>query len=176
VVLIAYRYITEIAPSARRGTLVSMPQLMAALGVCTGYFTCYITIRLSSSFSFRTPFIIQAIFGTLLAVTCLYLPSSPRWLLLNNRREEALIALERLDIPRAEAEKDILRPVATNEQSTLKMRDCTQIFGKEYAGRTMLGLFILGMVQLCGIDGVLYVRSSHVLTFSKAKTFLSMLQ
>lgn len=151
-----YRYITEIAPSARRGTLVSMPQLMAALGVCTGYFTCYITVRLPNSFSFRIPFIIQAIFGFLLALSCLYLPPSPRWLLLNNRRDEALKALERLDIPRAEAEKDILRP-AVNEHRSLQMRDVLQIFGKEYVGRTSLGLFILGFVQLCGIDGVLYV-------------------
>lgn len=31
------RYITEIAPSARRGMLVSMPQFMACAGICAGY-------------------------------------------------------------------------------------------------------------------------------------------
>lgn len=134
-----------------------MPQLMAACGICAGYFTCYGTIHIESPLSWRTPFIIQAIVGTALATSCLYLPASPRWLLLNHRREEAVAALERLDIPQAEAEKDILRPVARGPPRKLSAGDFMTIFKKQYRGQTMLGLFILGMIQLCGIDGVLYV-------------------
>lgn len=150
-------YITEIAPSAKRGTLVSMPQLMCAVGICAGYFTCYGTIQINSPMSWRTPFMIQAAFGIILTISCLYLPPSPRWLLLKGRREEALQALERLNIPRAEAEKDILRPANANASTAISARDFVTIFKKEYRGRTLLGLFILGMIQLCGIDGVLYV-------------------
>jgi hypothetical protein len=51
--ILLYRYITEIAPSARRGMLVSMPQFMACTGVCAGYFTCYASVRIESSFSWR---------------------------------------------------------------------------------------------------------------------------
>lgn len=47
------RYITEIAPSARRGMLVSMPQFMACAGICAGYFTCYGSVRIESSLSWR---------------------------------------------------------------------------------------------------------------------------
>jgi MFS family permease len=130
---------------------------MAACGVCAGYFTCYGTIHIESSLSWRIPFIIQAVLGSVLAMSCLYLPMSPRWLLLNHRREKALEALERLDIPRAEAEKDILRPVASTSPRKAGPRDFLTIFKKEYRGQTMLGLFILGVIQLCGIDGVLYV-------------------
>ncbi|KAF4635971.1 hypothetical protein G7Y89_g2101 [Cudoniella acicularis] len=149
-------YITEIAPSADRGKFVSMPQLMACFGVCSGYFTCYGTIQLESSMSWRAPFIIQGILGAALAISCLYLPSSPRWLILQGRRDEALHAVERLDISRAEAEKDILRPNASNSPRKLSAKEFLNIFKKEYRGRTLLGLFILGMIQLCGIDGVLY--------------------
>lgn len=94
-----------------------------------------------------------------MTISCLYLPLSPRWLLLNHRREEALAALGRLDIPQAEAEKDILRPVAPGPPRKLSAGDFMTIFKKQYRGQTMLGLFILGMIQLCGIDGVLYVSS-----------------
>ncbi|RDW66928.1 hypothetical protein BP5796_09677 [Coleophoma crateriformis] len=133
-------YITEIAPKVKRGTFVSMPQLMAAFGICAGYFTCYGSIHISSSLSWRLPFIIQSILAIVLAISCIYMPMSPRWLQLNNRSEEALRSIHRLDISPVEAEKDILRPRPV----------------KEYRGRTMLAFFILGMLQLCGIDGVLY--------------------
>ncbi|KAH8808516.1 general substrate transporter [Xylogone sp. PMI_703] len=149
-------YITEIAPSARRGMLVSMPQFMATLGICAGYFTCYGSIHIESSMSWRVPFIIQAVLGFILAMACLCLPMSPRWLLFNHRREEALEALKRLDIPLAEAKKDILRPAAPSPPRKVSAGDFLTIFKKEYRRRTLLGLFILGMIQLCGIDGVLY--------------------
>ena len=106
-------YITEIAPSARRGMLVSAPQLMSTTGVCVGYFTCYASIRLPSSLAWRATFIIQAILGLVLAVGCYFLPQSPRWLLLNNQRDKAVHAIQRLDFGAAEAEKDLLGPAAT---------------------------------------------------------------
>lgn len=76
----------------------------------------------------------------------------------HERREEALRSLERLGIEREEAEKDILnvRP-GTMEERGMSGMEFLGIFRKEYRERTMLGLFILGMVQLCGIDGVFYV-------------------
>lgn len=159
-----------------------MPQLMAACGICAGYFTCYGTIHVESSLSWRTPFIIQAVLGSILAMSCLYLPTSPRWLLLHHRREEALAALERLDIPQAEAEKDILRPVAPGPHRKLSAGDFLTIFHKQYRGQTMLGLFILGMIQLCGIDGVLYVSSMkawsshHLIQFSSMRLPYSLKQ
>lgn len=152
-----HRYITEIAPRARRGTLVSMPQLMAAFGLCAGYFTCYGTIHIKTTLSWRIPFIIQGAIGFALAMSCLWLPTSPRWLLLHNRRDEALKAIARLDISQAEAEKDILRPTVPGPPRKFAVKDFVTIFKREYRGRTMLGLFILGVIQLCGIDGVLYV-------------------
>lgn len=78
--------------------------------------------------------------------------------MLDGRRDEALRAIEKLNIPRAEAEKDILRvpePQAGFEASALE--GFLIIFRRQYRFRTFLALFVLGMVQLSGIDGVLYV-------------------
>lgn len=151
------RYICEIAPSASRGRLVSYPQFMCATGVCAGYFTCFGSVRIASSLSWRTPYIIQAVLGAMLASFCLYIPSSPRWLLHKGRREEALRSLERLTIEKEEAEKDILAPISSVTQPKTGLQGYLEIFEKEYRGRTLLGLFMLGILQLSGIDGVLYV-------------------
>lgn len=156
-------YITEIAPRRWRGMLVSMPQFMATTGICAGYFTCYGTIHITSSISWRLPFIIAAIFAVGLAISCLYLPQSPRWLLLHGRKNDALRESERLNLSSAEVEKDMLK-IATRSQSQPTLwQGLSIVFYRRYRARTILGLFILGMIQLCGIDGVLYVSSSRLL-------------
>jgi hypothetical protein len=65
--------------------------------------------------------------------------------------------LERLDIPRAEAEKDILRPTAPSAAPPTSIQAFKDVFKSQYLGRSLLGMFILGMIQLSGIDGVTYV-------------------
>ena len=140
--------------------LVSIPQFMAALGICAGYFTCYGSIKIDSSISWRLPFILMAATGVILAVSCLYLPASPRWLFVNDRRIDALRSLNRLGIPKVEVDRDMSKLTARNESKLSTWQATRSIFQKKYRLRTILGLFVLGMVQLSGIDGVLYVRST----------------
>lgn len=162
-------YICEIAPKARRGTLVAMPQLLVTAGTCAGYFTCYATIKIENQWQWRLPFIIQVAGGAVLAVACLLLPKSPRWLLLNGEPQIALRNLKKLDLAENELHSvsdDSLAGTGSPEevdavepqpQSILSWRAVVDLFRKKYRFRTTLALFILGMVQLCGIDGVLYV-------------------
>ncbi|KAF2175256.1 general substrate transporter [Zopfia rhizophila CBS 207.26] len=152
-------YICEIAPSARRGMLVAMPQLFVTAGTCAGYFTCYGTIKMSGDIEWRLPFIIQVVGGALLAMTCCLLPQSPRWLIVQNQRQAAICNMERLDFAQDEIEHNFLDPTApvdTLSQAQFSWGAIADIFRKKYRFRTMLALFILGMVQFCGIDGVLY--------------------
>ena len=153
----SFRYITEIAPRAQRGMLVSVSQFLTVTGICAGYFTCYGSIHIDSPMSYRLPFVIESICGGILAISCFFLPPSPRWLLLHDRRAEALRALERLNIERAEAEKDILQPERQRQERTSTWKGFVGLFQRQYRLRTILGLFVLGMVQFSGIDGVLYV-------------------
>ena len=134
---------------------MSITQFMVTVGICGGFFTCYGSIHIPSSLSWRLPFILQAVTSLLLAVSCFYLPMSPRWLYLRNRTDDAMRALERLQIPRAEAEKDILQPPSTSQQSTSRA-GVLFIFRRPFLRRTALALFLMSMVQLSGIDGVLY--------------------
>lgn len=131
------------------------------IDVRDSYFTCYGSVHIKSDWSWRAPFLIQTGIAAILAVSCVtVLPSSPRWLMSNGRREDAMKAIEKLDIPRAEADKDILRVPETQagfEASSLE--GFLILFRRQYRSRTILALFVLGMVQLSGIDGVLYVRA-----------------
>ncbi|KAI0487738.1 general substrate transporter [Xylaria cf. heliscus] len=148
-------YNCEIAPVRYRGTLAGLPQFMAVTGIALGYFTCYGSIHIDSSIAWRLPFIIQALISAFLIWCCFIFPESPRWLQIKGKGEEARQALERLELNAIEAER--IMATATGQATSLSpWRSFLMLFRKAYRHRTTLALFILGMVQLSGIDAILY--------------------
>lgn len=145
-------YICEIAPSRSRGKFVSLPQFGAAVGVCTGYFVCYGSIHVEGTMSWRLPFMLQAILSTVWAAGSLTLGESPRWLILHGQRERAMKELEHLDFERAEAEKDVLRPIeiARPGSKTGVLEGLHMIFAQQYRSQKLLTVFILSFIQLSG--------------------------
>lgn len=112
---------------------------------------------------------IQVAGGAILALACLLLPKSPRWLLLNGEPHIAMLNLKKLDLAEHElhTDSDISlagpgegiadRAAQQQPQAILSWRAVVDLFRKKHCFRTTLASFILGMMQLCGIDGVLYV-------------------
>lgn len=151
-------YICEIAPAKSRGALAGLPQFMATAGVCIGYFVCYGTVGIDSSLAWRLPYIVQGVCALSFGLTCLILPESPRWLLLHGKRAEAMRALGRLEFSTAEAERDFLAASQSEQSLSLSpWQSFILLFRRGYRARTILALFVLGMVQLSGIDGVIFV-------------------
>lgn len=149
-------YITEIAPAKSRGMLAGMPQFMATAGVCVGYFICYGTVHIQSSMAWRLPYVIQGGLALAFGASCLILPESPRWLMLHGKRDEAIHALQQLNVSMTEAETGFL--TATEQRPSMSpWQSFKLLFTRGYRARTILALFVLGMVQLSGIDGVIYV-------------------
>ncbi|KAE8152449.1 general substrate transporter [Aspergillus avenaceus] len=173
-------YICEISPTSVRGTLTTGPQLLITLGLVIGFFTCYGTARIGSSFSWRAPFLILASLAvTFSVVSWLWLPPSPRWLKLHGRESEANHVWDQLGVSQAEREKveneadrgtNLQRasqdapaiPPADTSVSSARSQDKSvknklfDIFSRDVRARTALAVFLMGMQQLSGIDGVLY--------------------
>ncbi|KAI5119490.1 hypothetical protein M0805_009514 [Coniferiporia weirii] len=152
-------YHCEIAPSAIRGSLACTLQLLITIGIASGYFVCYGTVRMVGSMSWRIPFTLQTCLAVAYAIGSPFLIHSPRWLRHVGRNEDALKAWTRLGLNPAEAEKEDIS--AANEARDGERRgnwktEARQLWRKDLRKRTILGCFLMGMQQLSGIDGVLY--------------------
>ncbi|QSZ32268.1 hypothetical protein DSL72_001842 [Monilinia vaccinii-corymbosi] len=151
-------YITEISPPSQRGTLASLPQLITTLGILVGYFMCYGSVGIESSLSWRLPFAVQAIIAfCFTASTLLFLPQSPRWLTARGQFEEAERVWLTLGVSGDERQRleEELNDAEKADQE-VKAKDIFAIFAPDAWKRTVLGLFLMGIQQASGIDGVLY--------------------
>lgn len=157
--------------------------MLNTFGLVVGFFTCYGTRNLASSLEWRLPFALLAAYSFVFAAASLvWLPESPRWLTLRGREAEASKAWDTLEVKSADREKVsfaqdrqengvTVDPVLTSETPTELGRPDTSLspsvskksglldaFAPDVRARTLLGLFVMGMQQMSGIDGVLYVH------------------
>ncbi|KAG8738976.1 hypothetical protein FRC10_006308 [Ceratobasidium sp. 414] len=152
-------YLVEISPPDVRGRISCMLQLFVTIGITAGYFICYGSLSIPSSLSWRTPFIVQAVVALTLGLGMPMMPFSPRWLFQNGRVEEAWRVLEAFDRhSSSEKEKEELLAKAAERQGQAdETVGVIQAFrNPENRGRTLLAVFMMGMQQLSGIDGVLF--------------------
>ena len=160
-------------------------QFGTTLGIAIGFFICYGTVNISSSLSWRLPFILQSACALALAMSCPFLPPSPRWLIARGRQTEVNAAFERLGLSREAFEEEIGqggrgtatpvehdgdgRPILNQQR---KRTGFLRVLRKDARKQALLGMFLMSMAQFSGIDGVLYVSSlpSHHLSIVRVSS------
>lgn len=84
-------YTVELAHPAYRGTMAGMYNNFWWLGnILAGWTTYGSNLHLSDSWAWRIPTIVQAGLPGIVLILILFFPESPRWLIAQDRREEAL--------------------------------------------------------------------------------------
>lgn len=149
-------YICEICPPERRGPVASLVQLLTIFGIPTGYFICYGSVNIESSYSWRLPFILQAVLATALACTCRFLPSSPRWEIDRGHPSRAGPAIERLqlDIQRFQEELESARITAGNTPKPEAQKFYQRllwVLREDNRKQAFLGMFLMGAMQLVAL-------------------------
>ena len=106
--ILAPMYIAEISPAEKRGKLVSFNQLNIVVGISVAFFTNYLIVHLSQSdaswvhslkireFNWRWMLGIEFFPAALYFFLLIFVPQSPRWLIMKGRFDEALTIMKRL--------------------------------------------------------------------------------
>ncbi|KAK2868014.1 hypothetical protein FQN49_003242 [Arthroderma sp. PD_2] len=148
-------YICEISPARHRGALTTGPQLLVTCGLVVGFFTCYGSVDIKSTISWRLPFILLASYSTIVAVIAfLLLPPSPRWLADRHGRDTAAVTAAWESLGVLAADREIM--MDQFQERNIKAGSMMDVFSAESRPRLFLAVFLMGMQQLSGIDGVLY--------------------
>ncbi|KAJ3672976.1 hypothetical protein LUZ60_006350 [Juncus effusus] len=106
--MIAPVYTTEVAPASYRGFLSSFPEVFINIGILLGYVSNYFFAKLSLKLGWRMMLGVGALPAVILGIGVLFMPESPRWLVLQGRIRDARHVLNRTSETSEEAELRLL--------------------------------------------------------------------
>lgn len=159
-------YISEISPARMRGRLAGSFQLMIVTGIFVAYLTNFLFADFGDS-SWRWMLGVMIIPALLFAVLLRLVPESPRWLVLNNRDEEAKKVFEKTGEASA---INIIR----EEHSLSKNGIKESLFNGKYNKPIMYAVILAMFNQLSGINAILYYapRIFEMAGFGHAEAYL----
>lgn len=155
-------YISEIAPAKLRGRMTGMFQIMIVSGIFIAFLTNYLFANFGDD-AWRYMLGIMAIPSLAFLLLLNTIPFSPRWLALNNRKEEAKKVFDDLDQTYEET-------LNTENSSSEKV----PLFQAKYRKPIIYAVLLAVFNQFTGINAILYYapRIFEMAGFSRDLAFL----
>ncbi|OMO76465.1 Sugar/inositol transporter [Corchorus capsularis] len=161
-VMIAPVYIAEISPSIARGSLTSFPEIFVNLGILLGYISNYAFSGLSVHINWRIMLGVGILPSVFIGFALFIIPESPRWLVMQNRSDEARSVLlktydSEMEVENRLAEIQVAAGIANAEKYEEKAV-WNEILHPTPAVRGMLitGCGIQCVQQITGVDAIVY--------------------
>lgn len=158
-------YISEIAPAAYRGRLASIQQIAIIIGLFVAFISNYGLANYAghSTASFwldfeawRWMFWVELIPATLFFVTLFFIPESPRYLVAQNRENDAKMVLERLFNDSAESQLQTIVGSLNHDKPQSIVSFTTLLDNGKLSRVVWIGLGLAVFQQLVGINVVFY--------------------
>ena len=148
-------YIAEISPAHMRGRLVAFTQFNIVLGLLLAFASNYYISSLDlGAVEWRWMFGVEAVPAALFFVLLFLTPYSPRWLVRQNRIQEAQATLSKLGLDDQEA-MDQIEDI--KQSIDKKYHDLQEpLFQRAYTKPIMLAFAIAMFNQLSGISALMY--------------------
>ena len=166
-------YISEISPAAVRGRLTGMFQLNIVIGILVAFLTNFAFLHIGAG-SWRWMVGIMVIPAGLFALLLRLIPESPRWLILNNRDEEAARIFERTGEPDARSVINEEHALLSGDSKKLQHAPEENLFSRKFRKPILYAVLLAMFNQLSGINAILYYapRIFEMAGFSKQASFL----
>ncbi|XP_019159081.1 PREDICTED: probable polyol transporter 4 [Ipomoea nil] len=162
-VMIAPVYIAEISPTVERGTLTSFPEIFINLGILLGYVSNYAFSGFPAHINWRIMLAVGILPSVFIAFALFVIPESPRWLVVQNRVDEAKAVLMKTNDNDAEVEErlaeiQLAAGGVTNGEKYEEKAVWRELLSPSPALRRMLitGFGIQCFQQITGIDATVY--------------------
>lgn len=143
-------YISEVAPSKVRGSLVSIYQFSIVFGIMVSYLINYLLHDIGPD-NWRWMFATGTIPSVLFFVLLFLVPETPRFLFKAGQEEEAFQLLKRIG-GQANADKEIVQIRESMKEKGGKFKD---LFKPGMKRVLMVGLGLATLIQLSGINTII---------------------
>ncbi|KAL9941696.1 hypothetical protein ACHAQF_009179 [Verticillium nonalfalfae] len=152
---------SECARPEKRGFLILISGALISGGIMISYWVVYGFYFLEGQVRWRFPVMFQSFFTILVMIGLLYLPDSPRWLLMKGRTAEAREVIGRLlDRPEDSAEVDEevnqIAAALNVEHNGGRFKRLLTNGPSQNLRRTLLGIAAQFFQQICGINLITY--------------------
>ncbi|KAH7374474.1 sugar transporter STL1 [Plectosphaerella cucumerina] len=152
---------SECARPERRGFLIMISGALISGGIMISYWVVYGFYFLEGQVRWRFPVMFQSFFTIIVMWGLLYLPDSPRWLLMKGRTAEAREVIGRLldrdeDDPLVEEEISQIATALNVQQKGGYFSRLITRGPSQNLRRTLLGIGAQFMQQICGINLITY--------------------
>ncbi|KAJ7968517.1 Polyol transporter like [Quillaja saponaria] len=161
-VMIAPVYIAEIAPAVARGSLTSFPEIFVNIGILLGYVSNYAFSGLPAHISWRVMLGVGILPSVFIGLALFVIPESPRWLVMQNRVEEARLVLSKINGSKREVEERLteiqIAARSANAEKSKGKAVWREMINPSPSVRKMLitGCGIQCFQQITGIDATVY--------------------
>lgn len=150
--VIAPMYIAEIAPAHLRGRLGTAFQLNIVGGILLSYFSNYLILQVVELEAWRWMLGVESIPAIVFFFLVLFIPESPRWLVLKGRIQEARGILQKTGS--ANPQNDLVEIEASIEKTDGIKRE--SLFSSIYRMPVILAILVALFNQLSGINAIMY--------------------
>ena len=146
-------YIAELAPAKWRGRMVGLFQFNIVIGILLAYLSNYVITLLNlGALQWRWQLGVAGIPSVLFLVMLYGIPRSSRWLVTQNKTDEALEVLQLMGSPDSEAElREIMESIHFDRSAATE-----PLFKRSYRLPIFLAISIGLFNQLSGINAILY--------------------
>ncbi|ORX95957.1 sugar transporter [Basidiobolus meristosporus CBS 931.73] len=151
-------YQSEIAPKHIRGSLVGFHQLAITFGILVSFFVNYGSSFLEGNITWRLPLAIQITPAIVLLFSMSFLPKTPRWLVSQGRKDEAMCVLRKV----CNNPEDEFMEIELNIQFEREIGPGSwyELFEPNLFVRLLIGVSIQAFQQLTGINAIMYYAPS----------------
>jgi sugar porter (SP) family MFS transporter len=164
-------FIAEISPAKKRGQLVLLNQFFVVTAIFLAFAVNYLLANIIETGSWRWMIGVEAIPATLFFLMLNLVPESPRWLINQERSNEALSIFKRIKAENPEEEVRIVKESVAQEVAM----GHGKLFVKENSFPILIAICMAAFNQLAGINAIM-IYAPRVFEMAGFGTNASLLQ